>query len=234
MEQATQPTTTTPAETTDPDPGRATYARARALADALVGQARILPTSVDIHRYLTSDLFELRLHFGTGLEPARGVLALAAVVGADIIREDERADARSGAVVWIEADTTVDGVRLLARALTNTEDADRLLPPDGIAPAEQAGTVGQTTQPIPTVSTNPAAVVAPAITPVPLSARNTAVEDEVARCVRCGCTDDAACDGGCYWVPNEQMVDLCSACATPQQRAAMVLTPVSGSPAGGE
>ena len=29
------------------------------------------------------------------------------------------------------------------------------------------------------------------------------------KCVICGCTDDNACEGGCYWVyPN-----LCSACA---------------------
>lgn len=27
-------------------------------------------------------------------------------------------------------------------------------------------------------------------------------------CRVCGCTDDAACEGGCYWVEP----DLCSAC----------------------
>lgn len=31
---------------------------------------------------------------------------------------------------------------------------------------------------------------------------------EVARCRECGCTDEAACDGGCSWVE----ADLCSAC----------------------
>lgn len=41
-----------------------------------------------------------------------------------------------------------------------------------------------------------------------------------ASCVRCGCTEDAACEGGCAWVPNEQMTDLCSACATPAELAA--------------
>lgn len=29
------------------------------------------------------------------------------------------------------------------------------------------------------------------------------------RCRRCGCTDEAACSGGCYWVAS----DLCSSCA---------------------
>jgi hypothetical protein len=28
-------------------------------------------------------------------------------------------------------------------------------------------------------------------------------------CWQCGCTDDHACEGGCYWIEP----DLCSACA---------------------
>ncbi|MFF6825016.1 hypothetical protein [Streptomyces longwoodensis] len=44
--------------------------------------------------------------------------------------------------------------------------------------------------------------------------------DGVARCVRCGCTEEQACDGGCAWVSNRQMVELCSACATPEELAA--------------
>jgi hypothetical protein len=38
-------------------------------------------------------------------------------------------------------------------------------------------------------------------------------DDGVARCAGCGCTEDAPCPGGCWWVPNPTMVDLCSACA---------------------
>ncbi|MEV7123819.1 DUF6919 domain-containing protein [Kitasatospora griseola] len=34
-----------------------------------------------------------------------------------------------------------------------------------------------------------------------------------ARCVRCGCTEDDACQGGCWWVPGAAMEDVCSACA---------------------
>lgn len=45
------------------------------------------------------------------------------------------------------------------------------------------------------------------------------VEDDVARCQRCGCTEDRACEGGCHWLPNPQHIDLCSACATPQELA---------------
>lgn len=43
--------------------------------------------------------------------------------------------------------------------------------------------------------------------------------DDVARCVRCGCTEDAACEGGCHWVANHQMADLCSRCANPAELA---------------
>lgn len=31
---------------------------------------------------------------------------------------------------------------------------------------------------------------------------------ECRRCRQCGCTDNFACDGGCYWVED----NLCSAC----------------------
>ncbi len=37
--------------------------------------------------------------------------------------------------------------------------------------------------------------------------------DDVATCRVCGCTDEAACEGGCSWVEDpEQLGDLCSAC----------------------
>jgi hypothetical protein len=35
------------------------------------------------------------------------------------------------------------------------------------------------------------------------------VAEEVRACRECGCTDDIACPGGCYWVEG----DLCSECA---------------------
>lgn len=38
--------------------------------------------------------------------------------------------------------------------------------------------------------------------------------DEVRACRECGCTDQIACDGGCWWVED----DLCSACAHPDQQ----------------
>ncbi len=38
---------------------------------------------------------------------------------------------------------------------------------------------------------------------------NTITIPEVRKCRVCGCTDDHACEGGCYWVAG----DLCSQCA---------------------
>lgn len=50
--------------------------------------------------------------------------------------------------------------------------------------------------------------------PVPES-----IEEPVAACVVCGCTEDKACAGGCAWIPNELQVDLCSMCAGAVSRA---------------
>jgi hypothetical protein len=45
-----------------------------------------------------------------------------------------------------------------------------------------------------------------------LRAAADGIEDDVARCGVCGCTENEACDGGCHWVPDPQMDDLCSRC----------------------
>lgn len=45
-----------------------------------------------------------------------------------------------------------------------------------------------------------------------LTAPNAASFDDPNRqCIECGCTDDHACPGGCYWVSLEP--PICSACA---------------------
>ncbi len=37
-----------------------------------------------------------------------------------------------------------------------------------------------------------------------------------ATCRLCGCTEDAPCPGGCWWVPDPELLgDLCSSCADP-------------------
>lgn len=39
------------------------------------------------------------------------------------------------------------------------------------------------------------------------------LDADVAACRVCGCTEDAACPGGCWWVPDRTMTgELCSSC----------------------
>ncbi len=42
------------------------------------------------------------------------------------------------------------------------------------------------------------------------------VDTDVRTCRVCGCTDQYACDGGCWWVER----DLCSACTNKQPQKA--------------
>ncbi|EGX60149.1 hypothetical protein SZN_09511 [Streptomyces zinciresistens K42] len=175
MEQSTQPTTTAAPPGPPPlDAIRASYQRARALADRIVGLGQVIPTSVETYRYLGADHFAVRIHFGTGLEAGRGLLTAAAHIDAQPTRDDERAHARWGGVVWIEAQTTADGVQVVARALLNTTDADQLLPRSDTPPSPQAPAAAEPTPPTPAASTDPAGVVVPAITPVvPLATAHT-------------------------------------------------------------
>lgn len=176
MEQSTQPTArTAPPEATAEDAIRASYQRARSLADKLVGLGQVIPTSVEVYRYLGADDFAVRLHFGTGLEAGRGILAVARHSDTEPTRDDERAAEWWGGVVWIEAQAIVDGVQVIARALLNVEQADLLLPrPDTTEASEGAA---EATQPIPVASTDPSAI--PAVTPVmPLATAHTPAAPE--------------------------------------------------------
>lgn len=39
------------------------------------------------------------------------------------------------------------------------------------------------------------------------------VDEDLATCRVCGCTDAEACPGGCWWVPDPELLgDLCSSC----------------------
>jgi hypothetical protein len=45
----------------------------------------------------------------------------------------------------------------------------------------------------------------------------TVEETGEARCHRCGCTENTPCAGGCLWAPNNQNIDLCTQCVTPDE-----------------
>ncbi|MFJ2717467.1 hypothetical protein [Streptomyces sp. NPDC087437] len=141
-----------PAESLEQDADRASYKRATALAARIVDQVQALPDTVEARRELGTDTYGVRLHFGTGLTAGRGVLETAGIVDTEVTRDDVRDD-----VVWIEAHATVDGLPLIARALTNTADADQLLV------ASDAAEDPEVTQPIPTVGMSPTAVTVPVV-----------------------------------------------------------------------
>lgn len=43
-------------------------------------------------------------------------------------------------------------------------------------------------------------------------------EDDGPRCAYCGCTDNAPCPGGCWWVVTSLLEDVCSACVSQDPR----------------
>ncbi|MFC8521136.1 hypothetical protein [Streptomyces sp. NPDC057257] len=209
MEQATQATTPTASpEPIPPTAERAAYKHASAVLDRIVAKLDSLPRTAAVVGDLTG--FRLRLNFGTN-DPA-GVLEFATVADVETKRDE------IGSGVWMEARATVEGVPVCAEVLLSVEAAavfEQQTQTPNPAPAPAA-------QPVPLGASVLAQV--PVVTPVkPGFADGLDVED-VARCVRCGCTEDAACEGGCYWVSNAQMVELCSACATPEELQAMTCT----------
>ncbi|MFB7597207.1 hypothetical protein [Streptomyces sp. NPDC056160] len=139
MDQATQATPLSA--------DRAAYQHAKTAADQLVDRMQALPDTVETRRELGSvGVYGIRLHFGTGLAAGRGVLEVAGIADAEVTRDT----ARDGVTTWIELHTVLDGIPLIARALTTRADADQLLHhTDTSAP----------TPPIPTDGTSPAALM---------------------------------------------------------------------------
>lgn len=47
-------------------------------------------------------------------------------------------------------------------------------------------------------------------------------DDPVPACRVCGCTEDNACEGGCHWVEDPQMGELCSRCVNAALKVTVV------------
>lgn len=204
MDQATQATTTTAPTFA----GDETFAHAGAVAagvvDHLTPNAR--PSSVRIEPSLPSGWAVTILFLS---HHAAGLYEVAATIDAPITR------ATHGEEIHLETYARVLEVDLRAAVLVTATQAAVL---DGLAaPAEPTPGPADSAPAAPVPLRDSVPVVAPAA-----SAGDGA--DDVARCVRCGCTDAAACEGGCYWVPNTLFVDLCSACATPEELKVMTYT----------
>ncbi|WP_200676907.1 hypothetical protein [Streptomyces sp. MBT65] len=186
-----------------------TFAHAHAVAGIVVAElnADQLPFAVEIEEDFSSGH---RVHLKVRATLARGLLAFASVFDVPVTR----ADTAFG--VHFDAITRIEDVEVRASALVSpVQAADLEGQPAPLSEPLEAREV----QPVP-LGASVLAQVAAVVPVVPPLIELLGLQD-VARCVRCGCTDERACEGGCYWVPNRQMVDFCSACATPAELQAM-------------
>lgn len=169
MEQATDASTPT-APPTERTPLRLSYERARLLADRLVAGIAVVPDTVEVHRELGTDVYGIRLHMGTGLAAARGVLAAAALIDGTVTRDVIDRYGIEDPGVWIECRSSYSGVPLVARALANAADAASLAEPAAPHPPVQptAETVGEegATEAVPVVQPVPLGTSVIAVAPV--------------------------------------------------------------------
>jgi len=206
MEQATAPTTSTPRADE--------FQHANALAATIVTQLTQRPFAVEIEEDFPSGW---RVHLKFREARAAGLFAFAALVDVPVTR----AETTFG--VHLDAIARVEDVEVRGSALVTPAQAADLEGQPAPLPEPMAATPsGEPPMPL------GASVLAqvPVITPVvPVGAEPPPTDededDDVARCVRCRCTEKAPCLGGCSWVPNRQFIDLCSGCATAEEIAAV-------------
>ena len=207
MEQATQPTTPTASaeDRQDSTPVPGTFAHAAAVAARVVTGLQQKPTAVEISEDFPSG-YRVHLKYRGDGSRIAGLYEFAASFDIPITK------AITEFGLHLDALTRFETLELHCSALTTEgviEALEEARRPDTKPDAQAATAV-------------PLGASALAVVPAVVSASGDS--DDVPRCVRCGCTEDAACEGGCYWVPNRQLVDLCSACATPEELQAMTYT----------
>jgi hypothetical protein len=202
VDQATQ--VTAPAASTPPRTG--TFQHAHAIAGDIVTQLAQLPFAVEVEEDWPSGW---RVHLKFREQRAAGLFAFASFVDVPVTRAQTTFGVHLDAIVRFET------VEVRASALVSPAQAAELTGQAVSEPTPDAST-SSVQQPVPLGDSVLARVQA--VTPiVPVSVEPPAddeEDDDAARCVRCGCTEDASCVGGCSWVPNRMLIDLCSGCAT--------------------
>jgi len=203
VEQATAPTNTTP---------RDEFQHANTIAGTIVTSLEQRPFAVEIEEDFPSGW---RVHLKFRETRAAGLFEFAALVDVSVTR----ADTTGG--VYLDAIARIETVEVRGSAVVSAARAAELEGQPAPLPTPEPETPSAA-QPVPLGSSVLAQV--PAITPVvPVGAEPPADdeddEDDVPRCVRCGCTEAAPCEGGCSWVPNRKLIDLCSGCATAEEIA---------------
>ncbi|WP_330339359.1 hypothetical protein [Streptomyces sp. NBC_00557] len=214
-------------QATGTTPAADSFEHAHAVIGSLITGLAVRPFAVETEQDFPSGW---RVHCKYRAENGVGLYELAAALDVPITR----ADTAFG--VFLDAIARVQGIEVRGSALVSTEQAAEFegqpAPTTTVpettttAPAEAATIV-----PLARATTDAAQV--PAVTPVPAINTERLDEEDEPRCVRCGCTENAACEGGCYWVRNRQMVALCSACATTEELQAMAYVPAGAEAADG-
>lgn len=199
MEQATQASTPTAAPAAD------SFEHALAVVATVMASLTpdLRPFAVEVEEDFPAGY---RVHLKYRAEGGAGLYELAAVLDVPVTR----ADTAFG--VHLDVIARVRGIEVRGSALISVTQAAVL---EGQSP------------PIPVPLSSSVVAEVSGLVHVPAVAAEHLGEEDEARCVRCGCTENAACKGGCYWVANRQMVDLCSACASPEELAAVAYVPAS-------
>jgi hypothetical protein len=208
VEQATATTAAVPTPRAD------AFRHALTVAGALIPFLKQPPLSVEFDDDSASGW---RVHLKYAEMRGVGLFEFAALIDVPVTR------VTTAFGVHLDAIALIEGIEVRGSALVSLLEAARLEGGPGLEEVPEApGEDLRAWDPVPSGSNVLAEM--PAIVPVaPASTVGPDAEDE-ARCVRCGCTENAACEAGCYWVPNLQMADLCSACATVEELAAITYT----------
>jgi hypothetical protein len=210
VEQATATTPTAPTPRTDG------FRHALGVADALVPFLKQPPLAVEIDDDAPYGS-GWRVHLKYGEMRGAGLFEFAALIDVPVTR------VTTAFGVHLDAIALIENIEVRGSALVSLLEAARL---EGVPAPEPVAETPEEDLPASDPVQPSSSVLAemPALAPVvPSQAAGLGAEDE-ARCVRCGCTENAACETGCYWVPNLQMTDLCSACATVEELAAVTYT----------
>lgn len=197
------------------------FAHAAQLAAGIVLQLEQKPCTVEVGADFPSGW---RLRFVYRTADAAGLFELAALLDVPVTR----ADTELG--VHLDAVARVETIEISGGTFVTEGQAARLTGLPGPLPSDTEFLAA--VEPVALGASVLAQI--PAVTPVVPAPAEATADDDVARCQRCGCTEDAACEGGCYWVANPQFIDLCSACATAEELAVMSYTPASSEQGGGQ
>jgi hypothetical protein len=208
VEQATAPTTAAPQ--------LADFQHATELVCRILPLLEQQPFAVELEEDWPSGRPGRRVHLKFRETRGAGLLELAALLDVAVTTTE------TAFGVHLDAIARIEDVEVRGSALLSPPEAARLKASAAPAPAPKAPAQAAA-RPVPLGSSVLAAL--PAIVSAPIAPAAESEDGDEATCVRCGCTENTACPGGCSWVPNAWMVDLCSACVSLEELGTLTTYP---------